>query len=957
MINLQRKGWPLAWVVSGVIIVCTLLISLVLVGKSYIHTRNLIIEASSHSAIQLTKTVDSEIIRLIKPLETTLRILSEDPLTVASTLEQRNRRIATMAHALRAYPILNSIYIGYPDGSFYLLRSLPNAQLRSALSAPENASFMVQSIERRTGHNDIRRWQYFTQGLDTLNSVDMPDYSYDPRVRPWFISAKENPGDTILTPPYVFHTTQDPGVTMAIQDPESQAIIGLDASVNDLSIFLQKLQLTPGSELAIVNKEGLLLAHPDPKQLTQPDADGNLRLVNLSEMSNPVLDSFFRLNSEPEKTELLEMPDDAWYAIWIPLLSDRGNGLQLLVAFPSSELLEDARASLVDDLLWSGVLIILLVLISLAMGYRIFSPFQQLSTDIAGFAAFDFRKPVESKSYIREINELSSLLSRMASTILHFQQISQSLAYEKDLDKMLQDVTHHLAASSHAVNSLIYLYEPDENILELATLWGTDEDIPNQLACPDSSVATQEHSVRAILDDGEHNVILMPLLNREGVGLGILALELPNDTPADQLPNEYFIMQLSGAAAAAIETRRQVESQRKIIDGMIQLLAGAIDAKSPYTSGHCDRVPQLAEMLIDELQTTEGVPFADFRLNDRQREEFKIAAWLHDCGKVTSPEYVVDKATKLETIYNRIHEIRTRFEVLWRDADIRYLQGLLAQEEESTLTANREKERKTLQDDFNTVARANIGGEFLSDEVITKLEQVSQHTWQRHFSKRLGLSRDELDRMPETVDDSLPAEEKVLDNQQWHLIPWGERKPPVEANDPANIWGFDMKLPEHSFNQGELHNLMIRRGTLTDEERFKVNDHIVQTIIMLSALPLPPALRRVPDIAGNHHERMDGTGYPRKLLAASLSVEERVMAIADIFEALTAADRPYKNAKSLGESLKIMALMAKDQHIDSELFEVFIKSGIYQRYAERFLTPDQRDEIDEAAILALAGFD
>jgi len=162
-----------------------------------------------------------------------------------------------------------------------------------------------------------------------------------------------------------------------------------------------------------------------------------------------------------------------------------------------------------------------------------------------------------------------------------------------------------------------------------------------------------------------------------------------------------------------------------------------------------------------------------------------------------------------------------------------------------------------------------------------------------------------------------------------------------------------MRLPPCASNQGELYNLSIRRGTLTEEERFKINEHIVQTLIMLSALPLPRHLRRVPTIAANHHEKMDGSGYPRHLPGEAMSIPERVMAIADIFEALTAADRPYKAPKSLSESLKILAFMARDRHVDADLFRLFVQSGVYRDYGRRFLRPEQLDEVNEKAILAL----
>ena len=200
-------------------------------------------------------------------------------------------------------------------------------------------------------------------------------------------------------------------------------------------------------------------------------------------------------------------------------------------------------------------------------------------------------------------------------------------------------------------------------------------------------------------------------------------------------------------------------------------------------------------------------------------------------------------------------------------------------------------------------------------------------------------------------------DEPLLADRDEHRVPWGDRTPPVAKDDPRNHWGFDMRLPAHASNHGELYNLSIRRGTLNDEERFKINEHIVQTIIMLSALPFPRQLRRVPSIAGNHHEKMDGSGYPRRLGQEALSIPERVMAIADIFEALTAADRPYKTPKTLSESVQILVFMARDKHVDGQLLRLFLSSGVYRQYAELFLRPEQIDELDVAYWLEqLQGF-
>ena len=323
-------------------------------------------------------------------------------------------------------------------------------------------------------------------------------------------------------------------------------------------------------------------------------------------------------------------------------------------------------------------------------------------------------------------------------------------------------------------------------------------------------------------------------------------------------------------------------------------------------------------------------PLADFHLTELEWYELEVAGGLHDCGKVTTREFVVDKATKLETIYNRIHEIRTRFEIVKRDAEIEYLRAVMAGGDEPALRAARDARLAELDDDFAFVAECNIGSEFMDPEKIARLQRIAGVTWLRTLDDRLGLSWEESARQPQTRE-SLPATEHLLADKPSHII-----EHDTAPLAPDNPWGFVVKPPPHKANLGEVYNLSIRRGTLTEEERYHINDHIVQTIIMLEALPYPKQLRRVPEWAGGHHEKMDGTGYPRGLKREQMSIPARIMMIADIFEALSARDRPYKARKKLSECIDIMARMSRERHIDPDLFELFLTSGVYRQYADRF---------------------
>jgi hypothetical protein len=327
-------------------------------------------------------------------------------------------------------------------------------------------------------------------------------------------------------------------------------------------------------------------------------------------------------------------------------------------------------------------------------------------------------------------------------------------------------------------------------------------------------------------------------------------------------------------------------------------------------------------------------------MNKEKWEELNFASWMHDCGKVTTPEYVVDKATKLETLYNRIHEIRTRFEVLKAQKEVQCWKQISEGADKQQLLQKLNNELQVLDDEFAFVARCNKGDNPVTEEDKQRLLQIAERTWTRTLDNRIGTSW--LEKQRDTSSTALPVEEPLLADKDAHMIPW------EDSINPTHNWSdsFNLKPGPVQYNLGELYNLMIPNGTLTQEERFMINNHIVHTINMLQCLPYPDHLKNVPDIAGNHHERMDGKGYPRGLGKESLSVQERVMAIADVFEALTSSDRPYKKAHSLGGALSIMTDMATSGHIDPELYLLFLEHGIDKGYAQQFLTKEQQ-AVDE----------
>jgi HD-GYP domain-containing protein (c-di-GMP phosphodiesterase class II) len=403
--------------------------------------------------------------------------------------------------------------------------------------------------------------------------------------------------------------------------------------------------------------------------------------------------------------------------------------------------------------------------------------------------------------------------------------------------------------------------------------------------------------------------LTVPMKNHEAEIIGVLQLINCSDPDSGEIvpfsPSDQRLAEsLASQAAIALTNRSLINQLENLFESFINMINEAIDEKSPYTGGHCQRVPTLTMMLAEAVNDTLDGPLADFTMTEKDRYELRIAGLLHDCGKITTPVHVVDKATKLETIFDRINLVDTRFEVLKRDAEIDAVNKKLELARTAGLDEITRRDRtfaideelrdtvRQIEEDRKFLRRCNIGAESMSKEEQDRVHQI-------------GLGYKWRDPLGNTAD---------------------------------------------FLTDDELRNLTISRGTLTQEEREIINHHIVSTIKMLEALPWPKHLRNVPEYAGGHHERMDGKGYPRGLTRDQMSVQARVMGIADIFEALTAKDRPYKKGKTLSESLSILGKFKLNGHIDPDLFDIFIRRRVYVKYAEQFLDAEQIDHVDESKI-------
>jgi len=418
---------------------------------------------------------------------------------------------------------------------------------------------------------------------------------------------------------------------------------------------------------------------------------------------------------------------------------------------------------------------------------------------------------------------------------------------------------------------------------------------------------------------------------------------MPIESRIDEL--NLFSDSLVGMAKSIKEHEA---NQEKLLDAFIHLIANMIDTKSPYTGEHCKRVPVLTKMILEEINGSNVDTFKDFSIKDKELlKGIEWSSWLHDCGKLLIPNEVIDKATKLETVYNRIHEIRTRFEVLLRDAQIKYLKSIIEGESHQKALERFEATKVQLQSDFEFIAQVNVGDTKLSDADYERLLRISKITLERNFSKSIGISWQERELM-DMVEEFLPVEENLLIDAKEHMIL--RSKSDFLLYERENV---KMQIPKLLYNKGELYNLCIPSGTITKEEQFKIREHAIHTLKILKELPWSDKLKDIVEDAANHHEHLDGTGYPRALQEDELSVPARIMAIADIFEALTATNRPYKESNTLSQAIEVMLQMVKEKNIDREIFKLFIENRIYLQYAKTYLKPSQIDleNINEKAII------
>jgi HD-GYP domain-containing protein (c-di-GMP phosphodiesterase class II) len=990
----DRKGrrYPLHVTITLAFTTLLLLLGAGLIAFNYHESRKIALLGAEEQIERVGGHLEQSIAALYGPVQNFVDVTSQAFPRKLEGVDQERRALRFIAEVLRLDARLSAAFVGWEDGDLFLVRRAGDPRLADQVSVvPEGSAFVAQRIERDAEGLVVQEFIFYDEGLHLLARKHVDWTGFDPRERDWYRGALSDEGQ-FVSGFYRFHTTREIGVTFARRLAEGNGVVGADLSLIDLSKGLADHRVTSSSMVALLEPGGRVIALSDRASLPAREVDREgerVEMPMIGELDDPLYRGLASRLGETEPPARLEMRVGGrdWMVSLTSLPVRSSEDILLVSLVPRDELLAGVDRVRDRSIVISLALLAAALVLVVTLSRHLSKSMRALAREAQHIRELRLDEPVTVRSNIEEVDDLAGTMDLMRSSIQQFVDISHALSAEKDFRRLLAMILDEARRVTRAEGGAILLRSEDDATLEVAalrSLGGDESEVtgPSAESIPlerdgegarsiDRVTVREDRIVR--LDDasGPHgfeltsirarfdrdvavtrSLLSVPLRTQQGDVIGLLQLVNARDRRGEIAPFRDetlpYMEALSSDAAVALDNRRLLKAHKDLLESFIHVIAGAIDAKSPYTHGHCQRVPVLARLLAEAAHESEEEPFAGFRLTHDEWYELHLASWLHDCGKVTTPEYVVDKATKLETLYNRIHEIRMRFEVLLRDAEIEYLEARLARNRDDEELRQRLEETQTaLRDDFAFIAECNLGGEFMSEDRIDRVRRIASRTWKRRLDDRLGLSHGELRRRESEPSPELPVTEPLLSDRKEHVVPRSDGG----ASFTEDPHGFRMEVPENLYDLGEIHNLCIPRGTLTPEERFKINEHIIQTLRMLGRLPFPRELRRVPDWAANHHEKLDGTGYPRRLGADDLSTPERIMAIADIFEALTATDRPYMAPKKLSQAITIMGRMRDGGHICPELFELMLRSGVHLRYAREHLRPEQVDDVDLDAVL------
>ncbi|MDN3683070.1 HD domain-containing phosphohydrolase [Vibrio tapetis subsp. quintayensis] len=941
----KKRRYPLSIHITTLFLALVTAIGVSLITISYQHSQTLLEgtagELSNENSLKLQTLFKQQ----VAPVLTTLDFMAMSSFISHQTdSAEKNGWLSSIDLVFNRNESLVALYYGSSEGRFTLYRPLINPVVAKQFKAPDGATMLFRDTDL-DGRNEAI---FYDPNMNVMSANIQYDNRYDPRVRPWYSKAEKG-GEISLTEPYRFYWLQDSGVTFVRRSVDNRHVVAADFSLSGLSAKIKELAYSERSKLILFDRNFHPLASHQV-ELADQDSSQDIRLT----LADSVFSGVLKETSLSGGYATKNVDNLAWSIAVTPVDLTDGVELYLAEATPQNDLMKDLLSMRDKQLVMALLMLLACTLIVRYVAKRIAEPLDGLNKQAENIRRFVFTKSHYSRSMIKEVNDLSMSVELMEHTLHDLIILLQDTASNQDFSILAKNIAKQSYIVTKAETIVLSVWDRKTKKFEVAvnhaiiplrvdmnTLLANAPLMLSQLKSGEVFHLNKKDELLKpyLLHFHNSDLYFFPLLNRDKQLVGVLTLGYERRATKLQKEKHDFLSELLNFAAIAKENIDQIQQQKDMLNAFTELLASTIDTKSPYTGGHCQRVPALAEMLTLAAAEDQG-QFRDFSMDSKQWEELSLGAWMHDCGKITTPEYVVDKATKLETNYDRIHEIRMRFELLKQQAHTDYWKAVSQGSDAAFEKLRRDKTLHSLDDDFAFIAECNIGSEFMNDSKFERLQSIAQLTWKRTIDDKIGISWVEKDRCDNSQ--ALPVTEFMLSNKAVHKVAW-----PLGHN-PKDTWEqpFNLVPGEYQYDRGELYNLSVRVGTLTSEERFIINNHIVQTIHMLEKLPYPEHMKNVPEIAGCHHERMDGEGYPRGQKGSELSVQARVMAIADIFEALTANDRPYKKAKNLRESLSIMTQLATTGHIDPDLYVLFLGKGVYKQYADKFLEQTQLVDVN-----------
>lgn len=947
---MRLRRYPLSIHISTLFVILMTFFSAVLIIVSFQYTHSLLQGSAKALSAENSKKIESELHKNMAPIFSTLDFLAYSSVVHGEVLgSSKWRWLAAVHQFFQRNSALVALYYGSNNGDFTVIRPLFSEQAKQQFNAPETA---VLYLEKSTVQGATETY-YFNEKIQQIDFRQGSENTFDPRTRPWY-QASKNKQSIVITEPYLFYLLKTYGITLSRSSADHRHVVGADFTLDTLSTKLASLAKYPDSKMIIFDSHLLPIAeHNTNLKLNDPQSDNTELLQN----------SLFRdiVNRISPRTvyENREYDGETWSLSLTPIAISPNIEVHLAEAVRHRDILEklmavrDTQVALSIGLLALGFLVVLLV------SRRIAQPMKRLVELTGNIAHFEFKKTRYPTSMITELNDLTHSIHSMEHSLSELIKALRDTAANNDLDALAKTVARQSYAITKAETIILYSYHADQSHFSVTANhaiipFKLDLDVLLNSTPWIFSELRQGNTVHLQRDDNllrrfqpqlfNSDIYLFPLLNREGQLIGVLNVGYERSVSDSHREKHAFLRELLSFAQIAKDNIDRMTQQKNLLGAIAERFACAIDAKYPFTKGHAKRVWFITQSLA-QLTEEDHTYFPQFIMSQDRWSELKLAAWLHDCGKITTPQHVLDKATKLETLYDRIHEIRTRVEVLKSQAETDYWRQLYHGGSKAQLDKQLAQTLKELDEDFAFLAHCNQAQKTLSDQAIERLTHIAKRRWKRTIDDRTGTAWSEQQRAGGEAQ-SLPIMEPLLSDKESHRVPWLNSH--LHFTDTH---AFNIKPGDLQYHRGELYNLSIRSGTHTPEERFLIQDHIIQTIMMLDNLPYPSHLRQLPDIAGHHHEHLNGTGYPQGLSEQDLSVQARIVAIANTFDTLTSACSASDLAKTLSESLTIMTDMATSGQLDPKLYLLFLEQDLYLEFAAEHLDPAQCDDVEKAVLI------